>query len=100
MNRIDLVALAQQHVSEIVREGNVVIDATLGNRVDAFFLAQLVGGTGHSRGRSETKEVKAWALALESAGYTAELIIAPNLLGNAPELLAVRRTGPDTNVLL
>lgn len=50
MSRIDLVALAQQRVAEIVQEGDTVIDATLGNGHDALFLAQRVGATGHLYG--------------------------------------------------
>ncbi|HEY0721759.1 MAG TPA: class I SAM-dependent methyltransferase, partial [Gammaproteobacteria bacterium] len=50
MSRIDLVTLAQQRVSEVVAEGDVVIDATLGNGHDALFLAQRIGERGHLYG--------------------------------------------------
>lgn len=50
MSRIDLIALAQQAVKEVVREGDTVIDATLGNGHDALFLAQRIGASGHLYG--------------------------------------------------
>lgn len=50
MSRIDLVALAQQRVREVVTEGDTVIDATVGNGHDTLFLAQLIGDSGHLYG--------------------------------------------------
>ena len=50
MSRIDLVALAQQRIGEVVHEGDTVIDATLGNGHDALFLAQCIGNSGHLYG--------------------------------------------------
>jgi hypothetical protein len=47
VTRIDLVALAQQAVREVVQEGDIVIDATLGNGHDALFLAESIGHEGH-----------------------------------------------------
>jgi 16S rRNA C1402 N4-methylase RsmH len=50
VSRIDLVTLAQQRVSEVLKEGDTVIDATVGNGHDTLFLAQLVGDSGHLYG--------------------------------------------------
>ncbi|HEY0635094.1 MAG TPA: class I SAM-dependent methyltransferase [Gammaproteobacteria bacterium] len=50
MSRIDLVALAQQRVAEVIAEGDIVIDATLGNGHDTLFLAQRIGERGHLYG--------------------------------------------------
>lgn len=43
---VRLTELAQQYVSEVVRSGDIVIDATAGNGYDTLFLAQRVGPTG------------------------------------------------------
>jgi 16S rRNA C1402 N4-methylase RsmH len=50
VSRINLVALAQQRVREVVKEGDTVIDATVGNGHDTLFLAQLIGESGHLYG--------------------------------------------------
>jgi 16S rRNA C1402 N4-methylase RsmH len=50
VSRIDLVALAQQRVREVVEVGDTVIDATVGNGHDTLFLAQLIGDSGHLYG--------------------------------------------------
>lgn len=47
MTHVDLVALAQQAVSKVVKSGDIVIDATLGNGYDAMFLAGMIGDDGH-----------------------------------------------------
>jgi len=46
MQRISLIDIAHQHISEILISGDIAIDATLGNGHDANFLLNLVGSTG------------------------------------------------------
>ncbi len=43
---LSLVRQAQQYVAQIVRPGDTVIDATVGNGYDTVFLANAVGDTG------------------------------------------------------
>lgn len=44
---ISMTALAQQMIAEIIRPGDLAIDATVGNGLDTFFLADQVGPGGH-----------------------------------------------------
>ncbi len=46
MQRISLINIAHQHISEILIQGGIAIDATLGNGHDAMFLMNLVAPTG------------------------------------------------------
>lgn len=46
MKKTRLVDLAQQSIAEILRPGDVAIDATVGNGHDTVFLARQVGTTG------------------------------------------------------
>ncbi len=46
MSRIDLVALAQAAVAEVLKEGAWAVDATVGNGHDTLFLARAVGAGG------------------------------------------------------
>ncbi len=46
MQRISLINIAHQHISEILIQGDIAIDATLGNGHDALFLMNLVAPTG------------------------------------------------------
>lgn len=43
---IRITELAHQRVGEVVRPGDVVVDATVGNGRDTLFLSRCVGGTG------------------------------------------------------
>lgn len=43
---IGITELAQKQVAEIVREGDIAVDATAGNGRDTLFLARLVGSCG------------------------------------------------------
>lgn len=46
MYRLNAVTLSHKMVQEIVRPGDVVVDATVGNGRDTVFLAELVGSQG------------------------------------------------------
>ncbi len=46
MQRISLINIAHQHISESLKSGDIAIDATLGNGHDALYLKNLVGATG------------------------------------------------------
>lgn len=50
MGILSVISFAQQLVRSKVREGDTVVDATLGNGNDALFLAQLVGPRGRVYG--------------------------------------------------
>jgi predicted methyltransferase len=43
----DITGLAHRYLKDFVTEGDIVIDATAGNGFDTFYLAELVGRTGH-----------------------------------------------------
>ena len=47
MPRISLVNVAQLAVKSVLRQGDIAVDATLGNGHDAVFLAESVGPGGH-----------------------------------------------------
>ena len=44
---IRITELAQQQIAQVLREGDVAVDATAGNGLDTLFLARLVGSRGH-----------------------------------------------------
>jgi hypothetical protein len=46
MQRISLINIAHQHISEILLPGDITIDATLGNGHDALFLLNLITPSG------------------------------------------------------
>jgi len=46
MQRISLINIAHQQISESLKPGDIAIDATLGNGHDALYLNNLVGPTG------------------------------------------------------
>jgi SAM-dependent methyltransferase len=50
MGFVSVLSFAQQLISQRVQPGDCVADATLGNGVDALFLAKLVGSRGHVYG--------------------------------------------------
>ncbi|MCK5092374.1 MAG: 16S rRNA (cytosine(1402)-N(4))-methyltransferase [Gammaproteobacteria bacterium] len=45
-NPISLTAKAHQIIQEVLGEGDIAVDATIGNGHDTLFLAQIVGNTG------------------------------------------------------
>ncbi len=47
MSRISLAEIAHQRLASCLQPGDAVIDATLGNGHDAWFLAQSIGPSGH-----------------------------------------------------
>lgn len=46
MGLLSVISLAHQFVSSVLREGDIAIDATVGNGVDTVFLAKTVGTRG------------------------------------------------------
>lgn len=50
MAYVSLVDKAQQNLAEVIQEGDMAIDATVGNGHDVLFLAKAVGSTGHVLG--------------------------------------------------
>ena len=50
MSHIDLVALAHHTVAPLLREGDIAIDATVGNGHDTLFLTHCIGDEGHVYG--------------------------------------------------
>ena len=46
MQRISLINIAHQHITEVLLPGDIAIDATLGNGHDAIFLMNQIGATG------------------------------------------------------
>lgn len=50
MTRISLPETAHRFIKDSLKNGDIAIDATLGNGHDAFFLAELVGAQGHVYG--------------------------------------------------
>ena len=50
MAYVSLVEKAQQILAEVIQEGDMAIDATVGNGHDVLFLAKAVGSTGHVLG--------------------------------------------------
>lgn len=72
MGILSVISFAHQLVRSKVREGDVVVDATLGNGNDALFLAQLVGPRGHVYGFDVQEAAIASSLArLEREGVAA-----------------------------
>ena len=64
--------IATDALRQVVRPGDTVIDATLGNGHDACFLADLVGDSGHVIGFDiQPEAVDRTALALTEAGLAA-----------------------------
>jgi SAM-dependent methyltransferase len=47
MTRRPLTLIAQQHLAEILSDGSLAVDATVGNGHDTLFLAEQVGESGH-----------------------------------------------------
>ncbi len=66
--------LAQDWIAQVLRHGDVVIDATLGNGNDALFLARCVGPSGKVHGF----DVQAAALVASSALFQANQISENN----------------------
>lgn len=50
MGFVSVLSFAHQLISQRVQPGDCVVDATLGNGVDALFMAMLVGSRGHVYG--------------------------------------------------
>lgn len=72
MSRIDLVALAHQAIAERLHEGDIAIDATIGNGHDTLFLAHHVGLSGHLYGFDiQHRAITTAQQRLEQAGIAA-----------------------------
>lgn len=62
--------LAHEVVAEVVREGDVVVDATAGNGYDTVFLAGLVGASGKVLGFDvQAAAIESSRARVESAGF-------------------------------
>lgn len=75
--------LAADYVRRTVREGDTVVDATMGNGHDTLFLCELVGETGH---------VYAFDVQQEALCRTGERLEAASLRDRATLLLAGHET--------
>jgi len=63
--------MAKQFISSVIREGEVVVDATLGNGHDALFLAEKVGANGMVIGFDvQAAAISSATIRLEDAGHS------------------------------
>jgi len=74
MTRLSITAEVHRYLARQIRQGDVVIDATLGNGHDALFLADQIGESGHLFGF----DIQPEALAL-----TADTLASQHLSGRA-----------------
>ena len=71
MAYLSLTALAQQHLSEVIQAGDIVVDATIGNGEDTLFLAKSVGKHGSVFGFDiQTLALRITAEKLEQRGLS------------------------------
>ena len=69
MQRISLINIAHQHISDLLKSGDIAIDATLGNGHDAVFLMKLVAPAGQVFG-FDIQQAAIAATQANSAGAT------------------------------
>ncbi|WP_455203159.1 class I SAM-dependent methyltransferase [Kaarinaea lacus] len=74
MAYLSLTALAQQHLSEVIQAGDIVVDATVGKGEDTLFLANSVGEHGCVFGFDiQTQALRIAAEKLEQKGLSARV---------------------------
>lgn len=74
MAYLSLTALAQQHLSEVIQTGDIVVDATVGNGEDTLFLARSVGEHGRVFGFDiQTQALRIAAEKLKLKGLSARV---------------------------